>query len=70
VFGIGGQELVILGLLSLILFGPAKAGELARDIGRFTSTARASIADFKSEFDVFGDDRDQENPGMPKYKKP
>jgi sec-independent protein translocase protein TatB len=70
VFGIGGQELVILGLLFLILFGPAKAGELARDIGRLTSKGRASIEDFKSEFDVFGDDRDQENPGMPKYKKP
>lgn len=68
-FGIGGQELVILGLLFLILFGPARAGELARDLGRFTSKTRASIDEFKSEFAII-EDEDQKTSGLPKYKKP
>jgi Sec-independent protein translocase protein TatA len=65
VFGIGGQELVILGFLFL----PAKAGELARDLGRFTSKARATIEDFKSELAIV-EDQDRESPGLPKYKRP
>jgi Sec-independent protein translocase protein TatA len=69
VFGIGGQELVILGFLFLLLFGPAKAGDLARDLGRFTSKARATIEDFKSELAIV-EDQDRESPGLPKYKKP
>jgi sec-independent protein translocase protein TatB len=68
-FGIGGQELVIVGLLFLLLFGPTKAGEVARDLGRFTSKARASIEEFKSELALI-EDRNRERPGLPKYKKP
>jgi len=68
-FGIGGQELVIVGLLFLLIFGPAKVGEVARDLGRFTSKARASVEEFKSELALV-EDQDQESPGLPKYKKP
>ena len=68
-FGIGGQELVFMGLLFLLLFGPAKAGEVARDLGRFTSKARASVEEFKSEFALV-EDQDRESPALPKYKKP
>jgi Sec-independent protein translocase protein TatA len=69
VFGIGGQELVIVGLLFLVLFGPAKVGEVAKDFGRFTSKARASVEEFKSELALV-EEGDREGPGLPKYKKP
>jgi TatA/E family protein of Tat protein translocase len=36
VFSFGGQELFIIVLLALLLFGPDKIPQLARTIGRFT----------------------------------
>ena len=48
-FGIGGQELVIIGLLFLVIFGPSKLPQMARDLGRFISEARRSVDDFKNE---------------------
>jgi sec-independent protein translocase protein TatB len=56
-FGIGGQEIVVIGLLLLVLFGPSKLSNMARDLGRFVSEARRSVDDFKSEL-VSGDDED------------
>jgi len=49
VFGVGGQELVIIGLLLLIVFGPARIGQMAREVGRFAYGARSSIQEFKDE---------------------
>ena len=49
-FGIGPQELLLIGLLVLLIFGPAKASGLARDLGRFVSGAQRSVYDLKSEF--------------------
>jgi sec-independent protein translocase protein TatB len=48
-FGIGGQELVIIGLIFLVVFGPSKLPQMARDFGRFVSDARRSMDEFKSE---------------------
>ena len=48
-FGVGGQELVIVGLLLLIVFGPARIGQMARDVGRFAYGARNSVEEFKAE---------------------
>ena len=56
-FGIGGQEIVIIGLLLLVLFGPSKLSSLARDLGRFVSEARRSVDDFKSEL-ISSDEED------------
>jgi TatA/E family protein of Tat protein translocase len=36
VFSFGGQELLIIVLVALLLFGPDKIPQLARTIGRFT----------------------------------
>jgi len=49
VFGVGAQELVIIGLLLLVVFGPDKLTELARDLGRFVNEARRSVDEFKAE---------------------
>ncbi len=48
-FGIGGQEIVIIGLIFLVVFGPSKLPQMARDFGRFVTDARRSMDEFKSE---------------------
>jgi Tat protein translocase TatB subunit len=49
VFGIGMQEMVIVGLLFLVIFGPKNLPGMARDIGRFVSDARRSVEEFKED---------------------
>ena len=48
-FGIGMQEMVIVGVLFLVIFGPSKLPSMARDIGRFVNEARRSIEEFKGD---------------------
>jgi sec-independent protein translocase protein TatB len=48
-FGIGPEELVVIGLLFLVVFGPGKAASTARDLGRFVNKARDSVEEFKGE---------------------
>jgi Tat protein translocase TatB subunit len=60
-FGIGGQEIVIIGLLVLLIFGPNALPRMARDLGRFVSEARRSIDEFKEELTASEDDEDDEN---------
>ncbi len=49
VFGIGMQEMVIVGILFLIIFGPSKLPDMARDLGRFANVARRSVEEFKED---------------------
>jgi sec-independent protein translocase protein TatB len=49
VFGIGMQEMVIVGLLFLVIFGPKKLPAMARDVGRFVNEARRSVEEFKGD---------------------
>jgi len=49
VFGIGIQEMVLVGLLCLVIFGPSKLPDMARDLGRFVSEARRSVEEFKED---------------------
>jgi Tat protein translocase TatB subunit len=65
-FGIGGQEILIIGLIFLVVFGPSKLPQMARDLGRFVSDARRSMDEFKSEL-VSGDDEDEDP--RPKRKR-
>ena len=48
-FGIGVQEMVLVGLLFLVIFGPSKLPEMARDLGRFVNEARRSVEEFKED---------------------
>ncbi len=64
-FGIGGQELVIIALLFLVIFGPGKIPQMARDFGRFVNEARRSIDEFKQELNV-----SQDEPENKKDKRP
>ena len=59
-FGIGMQEMVIVGLLFLVIFGPKKVPDMARDIGRFVNEARRSIEEFKE--DLVSEEEDGKEP--------
>jgi TatA/E family protein of Tat protein translocase len=48
-FGVGFQEMLLVGLLLLVLFGPSKLPQMARDFGRFLNEARRSVDEFKEE---------------------
>lgn len=59
-FGIGMQEMVIVGLLFLVIFGPNKLPAMARDIGRFVNEARRSVEEFKG--DLISEEEDGQEP--------
>ena len=59
-FGIGMQEMVIIGLIVLVIFGPSKVPSMARDIGRFVNEARRSIEEFKE--DLVSEEEDDKEP--------
>lgn len=48
-FGVGAPEMVVIGLLLLVVFGPGKLPGMARDLGRFVSEARRSVEAFKKD---------------------
>lgn len=54
-FGVGGSEIVIIGLIFLLIFGPSKLPQMARDVGKFVGEARRSINEFKDELTMESD---------------
>jgi Sec-independent protein translocase protein TatA len=54
------QEMVIVGVLFLVIFGPSKVPSMARDIGRFVNEARRSIEEFKE--DIVSQEEDGKEP--------
>ena len=54
-FSIGPQELIFIGLLVLVLFGPKKLPGMAKDLGRFVNESRIYIDEFKSELTSSGE---------------
>ena len=59
-FGVGPQEMVIIGLIFLVIFGPGSLPKMARDVGRFVSESRRAIEDFKEELTTSEDDKDDD----------
>ncbi len=51
-FGIGGQEMVLIGILALVIFGPGKLPAVARDLGGFVRKARLAMDEFRSELEA------------------
>ena len=48
-FGVGFQEMVTIGVLFLVVFGPDKLAGTTRELGRFMREARRSVEEFKAE---------------------
>jgi sec-independent protein translocase protein TatB len=59
-FGVGPQEMVIVGLIFLVIFGPGSLPKMAKDAGRFVAEARRAIDDFKDEITAAGEDDDED----------
>ncbi|MBA3474590.1 MAG: twin-arginine translocase TatA/TatE family subunit [Rubrobacter sp.] len=59
-FGIGAQEMIVIGLLFLVVFGPGKLPGMARDFGRFVGEARRHVDEFKSELTSTGNNDSNE----------
>ena len=68
-FGVGIQELVIIGVIFLIIFGPSKLPGMARDLGRFVGEARRSIDEFKEELTASHDADDDDDDRRKKDRK-
>ena len=60
-FGVGPQEIVIIGLIFLVIFGPSSLPRMAKDVGRFVAEARRAIDDFKDEITAAGEDDDKDD---------
>ena len=48
-FGIGFQEMLLVGLLFLVLFGPRRLPQMARDLGSFASKAQHMVDELKTD---------------------
>lgn len=58
--GVGGSEIIVIGLIFLIIFGPSSLPKMARDVGRFVTEARRAVDDFKEEITSAADDDDDD----------
>ena len=63
--GVGFQEMLLVGLLLLVLFGPKRLAEMARELGSFASRAQHALDEFRADLtsDVEGDRNPKRNPG-------
>lgn len=68
-FGVGPSELVMVFLLVLLLFGPSKLPQMARDIGRFVGEARRSIDEFKEELTTAGEEEEEKSGSRQQSRK-
>jgi len=59
-FGVGPQEMVIIGIIFLVIFGPGSLPKMAKDMGRFVAEARRAIDDFKDEIAAAGEDEEDD----------
>jgi sec-independent protein translocase protein TatB len=60
-FGVGPQEMLVIGLIVLVIFGPGSLPKMAKDMGRFVAEARRAIDDFKEEITAAGEDNDEDS---------
>jgi Tat protein translocase TatB subunit len=58
---IGPMEILVVGVIALIVFGPQKLPEIARSIGRAASELRRMASDVRDEFEagINLEDRDE-----------
>ena len=49
IFGIGGNELIVIFLLAAIVLGPERLARAAREIGKFVKNVKAYFSSLSSE---------------------
>lgn len=68
-FGVGFGEIIVVAIIFLLLFGPNKLPQMARDIGRFVAEARRSVDEFKEELMSGADNEEDDKDRAPKVHK-
>ena len=56
---IGPLEILVVGVLALMVFGPDKLPDMARSVGRFVNQAKSMASEAKSEFDFSLDEKNE-----------
>ena len=71
-FGVGVQEMVLIGLLFLIIFGPSKLPQMARELGQFVNEARRAVDEFKEDLILVEEDgrKPEESGGLGREEAP
>ena len=59
---IGPLEILVVGVLALLVFGPEKLPEMARSVGKGMAQMKAMASDMKSEFDLGQEQRPPATP--------
>jgi Tat protein translocase TatB subunit len=67
---VGPLELLFVGILALIVFGPQKLPEIARTVGRAMTELRRMASEVRSEFEVGLDDVEDEPDDEPERPRP
>ncbi|MGI8774656.1 MAG: Sec-independent protein translocase subunit TatA/TatB [Actinomycetota bacterium] len=63
---IGPLEILVVGVLALLVFGPEKLPEMGRSLGKGLTQLKRMASDVKSEFDMSLDDGEDERTSTPK----
>jgi TatA/E family protein of Tat protein translocase len=64
-FGVGAQELIIILVIALIVFGPKRLPELARSLGRGLAEFRRASSDLRSTLSTDATDEAAAKPTKP-----
>jgi sec-independent protein translocase protein TatA len=62
---IGPLEILVVGVLALLVFGPEKLPEMGRSLGKGLTQLKRMASDVKSEFDMSLDDNEDEKTATP-----
>jgi len=66
---IGPLEILMVSVIALIVFGPRRLPEIARQIGRTMTDLRRQLSDIKGDFDLSLEDDEDRVPGTPSGQK-
>lgn len=61
---LGWQEMAVIGILALVLFGPKRLPELARNVGKAMAEFRRAKDELKSTFDTHMRELERENASL------
>lgn len=65
---IGPLEILIVGVLALLVFGPEKLPEMGRSLGKGLAQIKKMASEVKSEFDLSLEDNEVDDPPPPTSK--